>query len=66
MRLTLVEKYAAIAKVPLVVEDTFAGSIDETKTPLLLRMLKHLGTQTQVLHVTPSTHNPGSEPALNL
>ncbi|MFT3836849.1 MAG: chromosome segregation protein SMC [Myxococcaceae bacterium] len=66
LRLTLVEKYAAVAKVPLVVEDTFAGSIEEAKTPLLLRMLKHLGTQTQVLHVTPSTHNPGSEPALNL
>ncbi len=66
LRLTLVEKHATIAKVPLVVEDTFTGAVDEAKAPLLVRMLKHLGTQTQVLHVTPSTHNPGSEPTLNL
>ncbi len=66
LRLTLAEKYAAISKVPLVVEDAFAGTIEDAKAPLLQRMLKHLGTQTQVLHVTPSTHNAGSEPVLNL
>ena len=36
----------------LLVEDAFIG-VDESRLPLLGRMLKHLGTLTQVLHVTP-------------
>ncbi|MGZ3458799.1 MAG: ATP-binding protein [Archangium sp.] len=55
LRLTAVEKLSARVKLPLLVEDALAG-VDEAKLPLLGRMLKHLGTMTQVLHVT--TH-PG-------
>jgi hypothetical protein len=52
LRLTLVEKLAgAKRRLPLVVEDAF-GSLDEAKWGLLARMLKHLATLTQVLHVT--------------
>jgi hypothetical protein len=52
LRLTLVEKLSARVKLPLLVEDAFVG-VDESRLPLLGRMLKHLGTLTQVLHVTP-------------
>ncbi|ATB33391.1 ATP-binding protein [Melittangium boletus] len=52
LRLTLVEKLGTRLKLPLVVEDAFLG-VDESRLPLLARMLKHLGTLTQVLHVTP-------------
>ncbi|ATB39131.1 hypothetical protein CYFUS_004570 [Cystobacter fuscus] len=52
LRLTLVEKVCARVKLPLIVEDAFIG-VDESRLPLLGRMLKHLGTITQVLHVTP-------------
>ena len=56
IRLTLVEKYSAQAKVPVIFEDAFRGVVDATKLPLVIRMLKHLGTLTQILHVTPSSH----------
>ncbi|WP_434390775.1 ATP-binding protein [Melittangium boletus] len=52
LRLTVVEKVSARVKMPLLVEDAFLG-VDESRLPLLGRMLKHLGTLTQVLHVTP-------------
>jgi hypothetical protein len=55
LRLTVVEKVSARVKLPLLVEDALVG-LDESKLPLVGRMLKHLGTLTQVLHVT--TH-PG-------
>jgi len=51
LRLTLVEKASARLKLPFLVEDAFMG-VDESRLPLLARMLKHLGTLTQVLHVT--------------
>ncbi|QRO01987.1 chromosome segregation protein SMC [Archangium violaceum] len=51
LRLTVVEKVSARVKLPLLVEDALIG-VDEAKLPLLGRMLKHLGTMTQVLHVT--------------
>jgi len=50
LRLTLVEKYSGRAKVPFLVEDTVG--VEEGKLSLLSRMLKHLGTLTQVVHVT--------------
>ena len=65
VRLTLIEKHAAVGKVPLVVEDGFAAAVDD-KATLLQRMLKHLGTQTQVLHVTPVGHPGGATSALHL
>ncbi|WPB72748.1 chromosome segregation protein SMC [Archangium violaceum] len=52
LRLTVVEKVSARVKLPLLVEDALVG-LDESRLPLLGRMLKHLGTLTQVLHVSP-------------
>ena len=52
LRLTVAEKLSARVKLPLLIEDAFMG-LDETRLPLVGRMLKHLGTMTQVLHVTP-------------
>ena len=57
IRLTLVEKYSAQAQIPVIFEDTFRGVVDDTKLPLVIRMFKHLGTLTQILHVTPLSHN---------
>lgn len=52
IRLTLVEKYASVEKVPIIIEDSFGSVIDGAKQSLLGRMLKHIGSLTQVLHVT--------------
>ncbi|MFN7134052.1 MAG: hypothetical protein ACK4N5_18385, partial [Myxococcales bacterium] len=51
VRLTVVEKLAGVSRVPLLLEEPFAG-MPEAKLQLLSRMLKHLATQRQVLHVT--------------
>jgi hypothetical protein len=51
LRMTVVEKASARVKYPFLLEHPFAG-MDEVKLPLVGRMLKHLGTLTQVLHVT--------------
>lgn len=51
LKLTLVEKSSAHAKVPLLVDDVLQ-QVGDAKVPLVARMLKHLGTLTQVLHVT--------------
>lgn len=56
IRLTLVEKYSSQGKVPVIFEDGFKGALDDAKLPLVIRMLKHLGTLTQILHVTPASH----------
>ncbi|HEY8206431.1 MAG TPA: chromosome segregation protein SMC [Myxococcaceae bacterium] len=50
LRLTLVEKYSAKAKVPVLLDDGMG--VEDAKLGLLSRMLKHLGTLTQVIHVT--------------
>jgi hypothetical protein len=52
VRFTIVEKYGARAKVPVVIEPFLEG-LDERRNGLLARMLKHLGSLGQVLHVTP-------------
>ncbi|MCP3060305.1 chromosome segregation protein SMC [Myxococcus sp. K38C18041901] len=52
LRMTVVEKGSARVKRPFILEDVFSG-MDEVKLPLIARMLKHLGTLTQVVHVTP-------------
>ncbi len=51
LKLTVIEKHCARFKVPVLIDDGFA-SVDEAKLPLLARMLKHVGTITQVLHLT--------------
>ncbi|WP_224246124.1 ATP-binding protein [Hyalangium gracile] len=55
LRMTVVEKVSARVKYPFILEHPFAG-MDEVKLPLIGRMLKHLGTLTQVLLVT---NHPG-------
>jgi len=57
LRLTLIEKYSAQNKVPVIIEDAFEGLIEGPKLTLLGRMLKHLGTLTQVLHVSGRPRN---------
>jgi hypothetical protein len=49
LRLSLVERCCTNTKVPLVLEDAFSA-LEEAKVPLLARMLKHVGTTTQVIH----------------
>ncbi len=50
VKLTVLEKYSARFKIPVLIDD--GPYVDDLKLPLLGRMLKHLGTLTQVLHVT--------------
>ncbi len=51
VRLALVERFGAKAKVPVFIEDALTA-VEEAKQPLAARMLKHLGSVTQVLHVS--------------
>ena len=51
IKLTVAEKAAGKQKIPVFIEDGIS-CVDEVKLPLLARMLKHLGTMTQVIHVT--------------
>ncbi len=52
LKLTIAEKFnGGAAKVPIVVEDVH-GAIDPGKHALFAKMIKFLGTVTQVLHVT--------------
>lgn len=57
LRLTLIEKAAPANKLPVVIEDTFNTVIDGPRQPLFGRMVKHLGSLTQVLHVSGAGHN---------
>ncbi|MFT3707601.1 MAG: chromosome segregation protein SMC [Archangium sp.] len=57
MRLTLIEKAATQHKLPVVIEDTFNTVLDAAKQPLFGRMVKHLGSLTQVLHVSGAGQN---------
>ncbi len=54
LRLTLVEKYTVQNKFPLIVDHQLFGALEPAKQELALRMVRHLGSQTQVLHVVPS------------
>lgn len=60
IRLTLLEKSSVQSRLPILIEDGFAGVIEPAKQPLFGRMLKHIGTLTQVLHVTGASQNPAS------
>jgi hypothetical protein len=51
LRMAVVEKLSARVKLPFMVEDAL-GAVEEAKLQLLGRMLKHLGTLTQVVQVT--------------
>ncbi len=54
LRFTVIEKLSARAKVPFFIEDSLAF-VDAAEHGLLGRMLKHLGTLTQLLHVADGT-----------
>lgn len=56
LRLTVIEKAAAHHKLPVVIEDTFHSVFDAPKLPLFGRMVKHLGSLTQVIHVGSAGH----------
>lgn len=58
LRLTLAEKAGAQTKLPVLIEDAFGGVIDVPKQSLFARMLKHIGTLTQVLHVIGASQTP--------
>lgn len=58
LRLTLAEKAGGQTKLPLLIEDAFGGVIDVNKQGLFARMLKHIGTLTQVLHVIGASQQP--------
>ena len=50
VRFTLLEKYAARGKMPVLLEDTFG--VEEGKLALVARMLKRLGSVGQLIHAT--------------
>jgi hypothetical protein len=58
LRLTIAEKAGAQTKLPVVLEDAFGGVVDLNKQSLFARMLKHIGTLTQVVHVIGSAQQP--------
>ncbi|MEW6434532.1 MAG: chromosome segregation protein SMC [Myxococcota bacterium] len=60
IRLTLLEKSTAQSRLPILLEDGLAGVIEPAKQPLFGRMLKHIGTLTQVLHVTGASQTTAS------
>ncbi|MEW5741727.1 MAG: chromosome segregation protein SMC [Myxococcota bacterium] len=67
VRLTLLEKYSVQTRLPILIEDGFSGVIDAPKQPLFGRMLKHIGTLTQVLHVTGAAQQPvGADTVFNV
>jgi hypothetical protein len=51
LRLSLLERLVAHEPMPVLLEDMATG-MDEARLPMLGRMLKAIGTATQILHVT--------------
>lgn len=51
LKLTIVERYAPLGRPVLVLDEPFLG-FDDAKLQLLSRMLKHIATNTQVVHGT--------------
>lgn len=64
LRLAVVEKLGQKVKLPLLIEDCFGEAVDAARLPLLNRMLKHLGSVCQVLHVSGSGQNAFQADAL--
>lgn len=64
LRLTLAERGGSQTKLPIVIEDAFGGVVDASKQTLFGRMLKHIGTLTQVVHVIGASHAPPQSDAL--
>lgn len=64
LRLTLIEKYSVQTKLPVIIEDSFGTVIDASKQALFGRMLKHIGSLTQILHVTGVGQNAAAADAV--
>jgi hypothetical protein len=60
LKLALTERYVTAHKIPVLVEDTFLTALETSKLALFTRMLKHIATLTQVIHVT-GRSNAGPE-----
>jgi hypothetical protein len=60
LKLALTERYVTVHKIPVLVEDTFSTALETSKLALFTRMLKHIATLTQVIHVT-GRSNAGPE-----
>lgn len=64
LKLCLVERAMAASKLPVFFEEGVVVGWPEGRKALLLKMLRHLGTLTQVLHVTPAGHAAGPNDAV--
>jgi hypothetical protein len=49
LRLALIERVAGYKRLPILIDDAFA-TLDPPKRALIAKMLKGIGTQTQVIH----------------
>jgi hypothetical protein len=59
LRLALLERVAGYKRLPIVVDDAF-GILDGPKRALIGKMLKGIGTQTQVIHRVADPPPPGT------
>ncbi|HYY51805.1 MAG TPA: hypothetical protein VE755_02980, partial [Myxococcales bacterium] len=59
LRLTLLERVAGYKRLPVVVDDAF-GILEAPKRALIGKMLKGIGTQTQVIHRVSDAPAPGT------
>ncbi len=59
LRLTLLERVAGYKRLPVVVDDAF-GILEAPKRALIGKMLKGIGTQTQVIHRVADAPAPGT------
>jgi hypothetical protein len=59
LRLTLLERVAGYKRLPVVIDDAF-GILEAAKRALIAKMLKGIGTQTQVIHRVADAPAPGT------
>ena len=59
LRLALIERVSGYKRLPVVIDDAF-GILDAPKRALIAKMLKGIGTQTQVIHRVAETPPPGT------
>ncbi len=59
LRLALLERVSGYKRLPIVVDDAFA-TLDAQKRGLIAKMLKGIGTQTQVIHRVTDAPPPGT------
>ena len=59
LRLALLERVSGYKRLPIVIDDAFA-TLDAQKRGLIAKMLKGIGTQTQVIHRVTDAPPPGT------